>query len=211
METVCEERDPGLHGFVEAVCADRRNRFCVTPPNIRTCFSETGEEETEIVGLVNGAGRGIQESVTSSDPSASALLASTQEEQDVAVEDDVVSESSWPACPAYDELLEVMSRATDRLDLPWRRERCELSTLNRPALVSLPFLPSLHAEVERFRFDERQWCLRGRYPFHTTTQSIPPGKEGMSGGKMDGGEERGGQEKRGKGRVVEERGMTHPL
>lgn len=32
------------------------------------------------------------------------------------------TESSWTACPVYDKLLEIMSRATDRLDLPWKRK-----------------------------------------------------------------------------------------
>ncbi len=49
-------------------------------------------------------------SLTSSDPAVSALLASSQDEQEEAVEVDDVSEHSQPACPAYDELLDVMSR-----------------------------------------------------------------------------------------------------
>lgn len=60
--------------------------------------------------------------LTSSDPAASALLTSSQDEQDEAVESEDVSECALHACPAYDKLLEVISHATDRLDLPWKRE-----------------------------------------------------------------------------------------
>lgn len=49
-------------------------------------------------------------SLTSSDSAASE-----------AVEMEDVSERSQPACPSYDKLLDVMSRATERLDLPWKR------------------------------------------------------------------------------------------
>ncbi|XP_067285411.1 protein FAM13C isoform X2 [Pseudorasbora parva] len=47
METVCEERDPGLHGFVGAVRADWRKRFCVTPPNISLTFLLTEEDKPQ--------------------------------------------------------------------------------------------------------------------------------------------------------------------
>lgn len=49
-------------------------------------------------------------SLTSFDPAASALLASSQEEQEMAaeVEEDMLSETSQPPCPAYAELLGVM-------------------------------------------------------------------------------------------------------
>ncbi len=63
------------------------------------------------------------------------------------------------SCPAYEELLEVMERATARLDLPWERTKMAvpqgrlderyLSGHKRPAQVSLPFLPELHSEVEK--------------------------------------------------------------
>ncbi len=69
------------------------------------------------------------------------------------------AEPDQSSCPAYDELLEVMERATARLDLPWKRAKMVaprgrlderyLSGHNRPARVSLPFLPDLHAEVEK--------------------------------------------------------------
>ncbi len=99
-------------------------------------------------------------SLTSSDPAGSALLASGQSEQNLADEgEDGAFEPSQPACPAYGELMEVMNRATARLDLQWRHEKGEiargrlderfLSQHNRPAPVSLPFLPDLHSEIER--------------------------------------------------------------
>ncbi len=99
-------------------------------------------------------------SLTSSDPAGSALLASGQSEQDLADEgEDGAFEPSQPACPTYGELMEVMNRATARLDLQWRHEKGEiahgrlderfLSEHNRPVPVSLPFLPDLHSEIER--------------------------------------------------------------
>ncbi|KAI2646329.1 Lamina-associated polypeptide 2, isoform alpha [Labeo rohita] len=91
-------------------------------------------------------------SLTSSDPAASALLGPTQEEEEM-------SEPSGTSCPAYDELVEVMDRATARLDLPWKRTRKSaprgrlderyLSDHSLPAQVSLPFLPDLHTEIEK--------------------------------------------------------------
>ncbi len=35
-------------------------------------------------------------------------------------DDEAETEPSQSSCPAYDELLEVMERATARLDLPWK-------------------------------------------------------------------------------------------
>ncbi len=98
-------------------------------------------------------------SLTSSDPAASALLGYAQEEQEMSEGDEAEAEPDQSSCPAYDELLEVMECATARLDLPWKRAKMVaprgrlderyLSGHNRPARVSLPFLPDLHAEVER--------------------------------------------------------------
>ncbi|KAL1272157.1 hypothetical protein QQF64_031173 [Cirrhinus molitorella] len=59
-------------------------------------------------------------SLTSSDPEASALLGSTQKEQEMSEGEDPDAEPSQSSCPAYEELLEVMDRATVRLDLPWK-------------------------------------------------------------------------------------------
>ncbi|KAL1256571.1 hypothetical protein QQF64_012116, partial [Cirrhinus molitorella] len=53
-------------------------------------------------------------SLTSSDPGASALLGSTQEEQEMSEGEEAEAEPSQTSCPAYEELLEVMDRATDR-------------------------------------------------------------------------------------------------
>lgn len=70
-----------------------------------------------------------------------------------------MSQCSQPPCPAYVELVDVMSRTTERLDLPWKREKRKLphsclderylSGLKLPAGTSLPFLPDLHVELRR--------------------------------------------------------------
>ncbi|KAL1268864.1 hypothetical protein QQF64_034227 [Cirrhinus molitorella] len=52
-------------------------------------------------------------SLTSSDPGASALLGSTQEEQEMSEGEEAEAEPSQTSCPAYEELLEVMDRATE--------------------------------------------------------------------------------------------------
>ncbi len=57
-------------------------------------------------------------SLISSDPAASALLGSAQEELKMSEGEEAETEPSQSSCPAYDELLEVMQRATARLDLP---------------------------------------------------------------------------------------------
>ncbi|XP_016085022.1 serine/threonine-protein kinase WNK2-like [Sinocyclocheilus grahami] len=98
-------------------------------------------------------------SLTSSDPAASALLAQSQDEQMSDEDEKVETESSQSSCPMYDELLEVMDRATARLDSSWNRakkvmprghldERL-LSSHSVPALMSLPFLPDLHVEIKK--------------------------------------------------------------
>ncbi len=98
-------------------------------------------------------------SLTSSDPAASALLGYAQEEQEMSENEDVETELSQTSCPAYEELLDVMERATARLDLPWERTKMAaprgrlderyLSGHKTPAQVNLPFLPDLHTEVEK--------------------------------------------------------------
>jgi len=65
--------------------------------------------------------------------SDSTFLASSQEEQDGTVEGkNTVTEPSQPACPAYNELLEIMALVSGRLDLAWKREKLRI-----------------HSEVER--------------------------------------------------------------
>lgn len=98
-------------------------------------------------------------SLTSSDPAASALLGYAQKEQEMSEGEEAETEPSQTSCPAYEELLEVMERATVRLHLPWERTKMAappgrlderyLSGHKPPAQVSLPFLPDLHTEVER--------------------------------------------------------------
>ncbi len=98
-------------------------------------------------------------SLTSSDPAASALLGYAQKEQEMSENEDVETELSQTSCPAYEDLLGVMERATARLDLPWERTKMAaprgrlderyLSGHKTPAQVNLPFLPDLHTEVEK--------------------------------------------------------------
>ncbi len=98
-------------------------------------------------------------SLTSSDPAASALLGYAQEEQEMSEREDVETELSQDSCPAYEELLDVMERATARLDLPWERTKMAaprgclderfLPGHKTAAQVNLPFLPDLHTEVEK--------------------------------------------------------------
>ncbi|KAL1278230.1 hypothetical protein QQF64_024903 [Cirrhinus molitorella] len=76
-------------------------------------------------------------SLTSSDPGASALLGSTQEEQEMSEGEEAEAEPSQSSCPAYEELLEVMDRATVRLDLPWKRAR---KVASRVVSMSATFL-----------------------------------------------------------------------
>ncbi len=97
-------------------------------------------------------------SLTSSDPAASALLGYAQKEQEMSEGEEAETELSQTSCPAYEDLMEVMERATARLHLPWERTKMAapgrlderyLSGHKPPAQVSLPFLPDLHTEVER--------------------------------------------------------------
>ncbi|KAL0204024.1 hypothetical protein M9458_002042, partial [Cirrhinus mrigala] len=112
-------------------------------------------------------------SLTSSDPAASALLGPSQEEQEMLEDEEAEAEPFLISCPAYEELLEVMDRATLRLDLPWKRARevaprgrldeRYLSDHNLPAQVSLPFFPDLHTEIEKV------W----RRPFSSRIHNFP--------------------------------------
>ncbi len=98
-------------------------------------------------------------SLTSSDPASSALLGYAQKEQEMSEGEEAETEISQTSCPAYEELLEVMERATARLHLPWERTKMAvpqgrlderyLSGHKPPAQMSLPFLPDLHTDVER--------------------------------------------------------------
>ncbi len=97
-----------------------------------------GTEGNDLVGLAGGAGRWVREgvslsrssaanegerldddddaiSLTSFDPAASALLGYAQEEQEMSKGEEAEAEPAQSSCPAYDELLEVMERATARL------------------------------------------------------------------------------------------------
>ncbi|KAL0163489.1 hypothetical protein M9458_042887, partial [Cirrhinus mrigala] len=88
-----------------------------------------------------------------------ALLGPSQEEQEMSEGEEAEAEPSLISCPAYDELLEVTDRSTERLDLPWKQTRKVapqgrlderyLSDHSLPAQVSLPFLPDLYSEIEK--------------------------------------------------------------
>ncbi len=88
-------------------------------------------------------------SLTSSDPADSAPLGYAQEEQEMSESEEVETELSQTSCPAYEELLDVMERATARLDSRGRLNERYLSGHKTPAQVNLPFLPDLHTEVEK--------------------------------------------------------------
>ncbi len=62
-------------------------------------------------------------SLTSFDPAASALLGYAQEEQEMSKGEEAEAEPAQSSCPAYDELLEVVERATARLYLQWKRAK----------------------------------------------------------------------------------------
>lgn len=66
-------------------------------------------------------------SLTSSDPGASALLAQSPGEQEMAEvgEEGEPAAPARPPCAAFSELLEVMERTLSRLQLPWERVRRE--------------------------------------------------------------------------------------
>lgn len=108
-------------------------------------------------------------SLTYSDPAASALLVSSQKEQEVADEgkDAEMTEPSEPPCLAYAELLEVMKHTVARLELPWKREKEETACerldeqFNRPDPVSLPFLPDLYSEIEKAQKNPYSACIQG--------------------------------------------------
>ncbi len=112
-------------------------------------------------------------SLTSSDPAASALLGYTPDEQEMAEGEEVETESSQISCPAYEELLEVMERATARLDLPWERtmmavprgrlDERYLSGHKRPAQVN-----SFLSSIRRSRRNGKS-----RFPLASIGSSIP--------------------------------------
>ncbi len=113
-------------------------------PRVKT-YGCRGMEGIELMGLAGGAGWWVERglslsrssaanegerlddddaiSLTSFDPAASALLGYAQEEQEMSEGEEAEAEPAQSSCPAYDELLEVMERATARLDLPWKRAK----------------------------------------------------------------------------------------
>ncbi|CAM4598264.1 unnamed protein product [Leuciscus chuanchicus] len=96
----------------------------------------------------------VEDVLSLSDGSVTGSLRAGQE---LAADD--ISLPLQPSCPVYAELVDVMGRATNRLQLQWRRVREEpvrgvlddrfLPTRRPPARTSLPFLPDLHSEIEK--------------------------------------------------------------
>ncbi len=88
-------------------------------------------------------------SLTSSDPAASALLGYAQEEQEMFEGEEFETEPSQSSCPAYEELLEVMERATARLDLPWERTKRYQADLLKDLDKGQGLSPDKVAELRR--------------------------------------------------------------
>ncbi|KAL1274307.1 hypothetical protein QQF64_027121 [Cirrhinus molitorella] len=84
-------------------------------------------------------------SLTSSDPGASALLGSTQEEQEMSEGEEAEAEPSQTSCPAYEELLEVMDLATLMTD-DARVICCQLAFTTTRRMSHCLKLPDRHAE-----------------------------------------------------------------
>ncbi|KAL0147760.1 hypothetical protein M9458_056936, partial [Cirrhinus mrigala] len=103
-------------------CADLCPRYLTPDDTHDLCVFCLGEEHARDVleGAVCVHFAGEDElladddvvSLTSSDPAASALLGPSQEEQDMLEGEEAEAEPSLISCPAYEELLEVMDRAT---------------------------------------------------------------------------------------------------
>ncbi len=104
-------------------------------------------------------------SLTSSDPAAGALLGYAQEEQEMSEGDEAEAEPDQSSCPAYDELLEVMERATARLDLPWKRAKMLKNLLKTTA--TYPWIVWLSRRS--------LWSLRG----HQVPSTAIPGPAGL--------------------------------
>ncbi len=133
-------------------------------------------------------------SLTSSDPAAGALLGYAQEEQEMSEGDEAEAEPDQSSCPAYDELLEVMERASPwkpSQASPWKRTKMVaprgrlderyLSGHNRPARVSLPFLPDLHAEVEKeWKKPLSARIHRFQHTSYANVERMPPVEETLA-------------------------------
>ncbi|XP_016315001.1 uncharacterized protein LOC107667797 [Sinocyclocheilus anshuiensis] len=100
------------------------------------------------------------------------------------------AELSQSSCPAYAELLEVMDRATARLELPWKRAK-EVTSRGRlderylsghrpPAQVSLPFLPDLHTEIKKeWKRPFSSRIYRSRHTSYANIESMRESGYGM--------------------------------
>ncbi|KAI2647309.1 Transposon Ty3-G Gag-Pol polyprotein [Labeo rohita] len=94
--------------------------------------------------------------VTSPQGAGSSLLLSSSEEVDL----ESAIEEPLPQSPQYEELLEVVTRAVDKLKIDWpaevkatpQRSKLDerfLRSKPPPPMRSLPFFPDLHAEISR--------------------------------------------------------------
>ncbi|KAK9959463.1 hypothetical protein ABG768_009588, partial [Culter alburnus] len=101
------------------------------------------------------------------------LNISSSEEVDVESVDDVPPS----ALPAYEELLEVVTRAVEKLNIEWPVEKAEsrvksklderfLPPRSLPQRRGLPFFPDLHAEVSR------SWKRPVQYRLYSSQTSL---------------------------------------
>lgn len=126
------------------------------------------------MGFTGGSGRGAQGgfgpfssfiSALAQDPEAHSaassalsespmLILSSSEEVDVLSNEAGDFEDSPPLSPAYEELLEVVTRAIAKLNIKWTAEKQKAQKTSKldkhiPLCRGLSFFPNLHAEVSR--------------------------------------------------------------
>ncbi len=104
-------------------------------------------------------------SLTSSDPAAGALLGYAQEEQEMSEGDEAEAEPDQSSCPAYDELLEVMERATARLDLPWSGPRWWRRGVVSMSVIFLAITAQLEWASHFFQISMRRLRRNGKSHF----------------------------------------------
>ena len=97
----------------------------------------------------------------SSNPTGTSVLSLSCSEEEEVISIDPVEEASPPSSPAYEELIEVVTRTVSRLDIDWpvetrnaRPRKSKLDERYLPARVApqrraMPFFQDLHTEVSR--------------------------------------------------------------
>ncbi len=95
---------------------------------------DLADELERELSLSHESARNESEPLDYDDPAASALLVYNPDEQEMAEDKEVETESSQISCPAYEELLEVMERATARL--------ASYLSMGKTASLKVPSLPS---------------------------------------------------------------------